>query len=95
MFGCLLVMTGLTIILFSNRIVFPGLERLLGIETIVGKDSVQYQPDGSYYFTNPTALMKWVLSVAILGFLICASGVWIIFRIRKKGKKANQSPTLQ
>jgi hypothetical protein len=36
--GGLLVLVGLLIIAFSQKIVFPGLERLVGIETIVGKD---------------------------------------------------------
>lgn len=55
--GLILMLAGLLIVAFSKQIVFPGLERLVGIETIVGKGNVVYQPDGSYYFTNPRRMM--------------------------------------
>jgi hypothetical protein len=90
--GSFLALLGLLVAVFSNRIVFPGLERLLGIETIVGKDSVQYQTDGSYYYTNPTAMMEWIASVALIGVLIFSLGVWLILRARKNGKLSNQDP---
>jgi hypothetical protein len=74
---------------FSNKIVFPGLERLVGIETIVGKENVVYQPDGSYYFTNPGAMMRWIFSVAAVGILIFSIGVWFLIRltVKKKSQK--------
>ena len=40
--GSGLMVAGLLIIAFSEQIVFPGLERLIGIETIVGKANVSY-----------------------------------------------------
>jgi hypothetical protein len=87
-FGYVCIVLGLLVVAFSNKIVFPGLERLVGIETIVGKENVVYQPDGSYLFTNPAAMAKWVLSVMIIGFLICAigiclSGIRIKFPVKK------------
>ena len=79
---------GLLVIAFSKQIVFPGLEHLIGIETIVGKGNVVYQPDGSYYFTNPRRRVEWVSSVAIAGILILSTGVWISgIRIRFPAKK--------
>ena len=58
MIACILIIAGVLIVIFSNKIVIPGLERLLGIETLVGKESVDYQPDGSYYYANPGAIME-------------------------------------
>lgn len=81
--GGLLVLVGLLVIAFSQKIVFPGLERLVGIERIVGKQNVVYQPDGTYYFTNPRAMIEWVSAVAICGFALCVAGIWISgFRIK-------------
>jgi hypothetical protein len=71
------MLIGLLVIAFSKQIVIPGLERLVGIETIVGKENVVYLPGGGYGFTNPRAMVEWILAVAIIGFLICASGFWI------------------
>jgi hypothetical protein len=76
-FGLVLMMTGLLVIAFSNKIVFPGLERVVGIETIVGKENVVYQPDGSYLFTNPGAMAMWVGSMAIIGLIIHIVGIWL------------------
>ena len=76
-------MIGVLVILFSRTIVFPGLEITLGIETIVGRENVSYQPDGSYYFTNPGAMQRWILSVAGIGLAIVALGV---FGIRQAGR---------
>ena len=80
--GWLLILAGVLVVAFSKLIVFPGLERLLGIETIVGHDNVVYQPDGSYYFTNPGAMIRWIISVAAVGILICSFGGWLLFRAR-------------
>ena len=74
-YGFMLI--GLVVIAFSKQIVFPGLERLIGIETIVGKENVLYQPDGSYSFTNPRAMLAWILSVAIIGVLLHLYGIWL------------------
>jgi hypothetical protein len=81
--GWFLIFVGLVVVVFSEKIVFPGLERLVGIETIVGKENVVYQPDGGYLFTNPGAMARWVFSVAAIGVLICLSGAWLLFRARK------------
>jgi hypothetical protein len=75
--GCILILIGLMVIAFSSQIVFPGLERLIGIETIVGKANVVYEADGSYLFTNPGAMVKWIASVAVIGMLISIVGVWL------------------
>jgi hypothetical protein len=79
-----LVLAGLLVVVFSNKIVFPGLERLLGIEAIVGRENVVYQPDGGYSFTNPGAMMRWILLVAAVGVLACASGIWLLLRTRSR-----------
>ena len=81
-----LIIFGILIIVFSNKIVFPGLERIVGIETIVGKENVVYQTDGGYLFTNPGTMAKWVLSVAAIGILTFATGVWLVIRSRKNPK---------
>jgi hypothetical protein len=81
--GWLLIVVGALVVIFSKWIVFPGLERLVGIETIVGRDNVFYTADGGYYFTNPGAMIHWILSVAGIGFLICLSGCWLLLRARR------------
>jgi hypothetical protein len=86
--GWTLISFGLLVVVFSNKIVFPGLERLLGIETIVGSGNVVYQDDGGYLFTNPGAMMRWILSVAAAGVVICASGIWLLFRAQKVSHNA-------
>jgi ascorbate-specific PTS system EIIC-type component UlaA len=91
--GLILMVVGLLVVAFSNKIVFPGLERLIGIEAIVGKENVVYQPDGSYYFTNPKAMLGWVASVAMLGLLIHAVGIWLSgIRIKFPAKKGKDIP---
>jgi hypothetical protein len=82
--GWLLVVSGISISVFSDKIVFPGLERLVGIETIVGAENVVYQADGSYLFTNPGAMARWVLSVAAIGILLVLSGALILIRSKRK-----------
>jgi hypothetical protein len=89
--GWFLILLGVLIAMFSERIVFPGLERLLGIETIVGKANVDYQPDGNYYFTNPGAMIRWELSVAGVGVLICLSGAWLLWRSRRGPRKISDA----
>ncbi len=92
-FGLLLILIGLLVIAFSNKIVFPGLERLVGIETIVGKDNVVYQPDGSNYFTNPWRMVEWVVSVVIVGIFIISFGIWISgIRIKFPARKGEDIP---
>jgi hypothetical protein len=85
--GWFLILLGVLVVIFRETIVFPGLERLVGIETIVGKANVAYQPDGSYYFTNPGAMIRWELAVAGVGVLICLSGVWLLWRSRRVARK--------
>jgi hypothetical protein len=82
--GWVFVLVGLIIMVFSHRIVFPGLERIVGIETIVGKENVVYQSDGSYLFTNPSAMLRWIFSVVVVGLIVSLIGVWILIRARRK-----------
>jgi hypothetical protein len=90
--GCLLILLGVVIAIFSEWIVFPGLERLVGIETIVGKTNVYYLPDGGYGFTNPAAMLSWIALVRAVGVLICTLGGWLLFRARKgRPKSFNES----
>ncbi len=81
--GWSLAIVGVLVAMFSRQIVFPGLERMLGIETIVGRDSVVYQPDGSYYFTNPGAMIRWISAVAGTGLVIAFLGAFVLFRARR------------
>jgi hypothetical protein len=85
--GWLLILIGVLVVVFSQWIVFPGLERLLGIETIVGRDNVVYLPDGGYGFTNPGAVMRWIVSVAAIGICICLSGGLLLFLARRATHK--------
>jgi len=87
-FGCVLVIIGLLVIASSKQIVFPGLERVVGIETIVGKDNVVYQSDGSYYFTNPAAMVHWIDSVKMIGLVVCSIGIWTLIRFKKSRKNS-------
>ena len=80
--GWLLILFGVLVFVFSEPIVFPGLERLVGIETIVGRTNVYYLPDGGYGYTNPTAMLRWIGSVRIVGGLICLAGGFLLFRAR-------------
>ena len=82
--GWLLIVSGVLTAVLSEKIVFPGLERLVGIETIVGSSNVQYQPDGSYYYTNPVAMVRWLSSVAAIGISIALVGVLVLIRSQKK-----------
>jgi len=87
--GWFLVLLGATVVVFREPIVFPGLERLVGIETIVGKENVVYPPEGGYGFTNPTAQMYWISSVGAIGVAICAVGIWLLIRANKDRKNPN------
>ena len=82
--GYFIIILGVVIFLFSKPIVFPGLERLIGIERIVGKHSVIYLEDGEYCYTNPGAMMRWIGMVALTGLLITTSGIIILVKQKKK-----------
>jgi hypothetical protein len=85
------MLAGLVVVGFSNKIVFPGLERLIGIETIVGKDNVVYQPDGSYLFTNPRRMVEWIGAVILLGVLMISFGIWLSgIRLKLPSKNGDQ-----
>jgi hypothetical protein len=75
--GLILILIGLLTVCFCDKIVYPGLSHLVGIENIVGKDNVVYRPDGSYYFTNPRRMVEWTLSVMVFGIFIIVIGIWI------------------
>lgn len=77
-FGWSLVVLGVCIVVLSQKIVFPGLEALLGIETLVGRENVIYEPDGSYIFTNPGAMVRWIASVAVIGVALACGGGWFL-----------------
>ncbi len=70
--------------IFSENIVFPGLERMVGIETIVGVQNVEYLPDGGYAYTNPGAMIRWILSVAAIGISLALTGVLILICSKKR-----------
>jgi len=78
--GIILMIVGGMIAVFSNKIVFPGLEVTLGIERIVGKANVIYLDGGGYIFTNPGAMAKWIVGVAVIGLVISGVGVRMCFK---------------
>lgn len=86
--GWFLTIVGVLVAVFSQQLVFPGLEYLLGIEAIVGRENVIYQPEGGYLFSNPGAMMRWISIVAATGLAVAFAGSWMIFRARRK----NRSP---
>jgi hypothetical protein len=81
--GWLAILAGVVVVVLRESIVFPGLERLLGIETIVGRENVVRLDDGGYAFTNPGAMIRWTLAVGAIGLMIGASGVVLLFRGRR------------
>ncbi len=84
--GWSLILCGALIAVFSERIVFPGLELLLGIETIVGKESVVHLESGGYAYTNPGAMVRWVSSVAVVGVALACIGIWVLVSGRRVGR---------
>jgi hypothetical protein len=88
--GWFLILLGATAVSLCRVIVFPGLERLVGIETIVGKENVVYLPDGGYVFTNPGAMFRWVSTVAVIGIIICFIGIRLVARASRDGKSQKQ-----
>lgn len=86
--GWIFIVLGAIIVACRQQIVFPGLERLLGIENIVGRDSVVYQPDGSYVFTNPAAMIRWITGVAATGSVIALFGAVLLFKARRRSNPA-------
>lgn len=86
--GILLIVFGALIVLLSKKIVFPGLEVLLGIETIVGKENVAYSSDGTYDFTNPGAMGRWIGCVVLVGLGITAFGAWLMRNARGHGSES-------
>jgi hypothetical protein len=81
--GWILNLLGVLILAFSSKIVFPGLERILGIETIVGKENVVHLSEGGYAYTNPAAIFCWIFLVAAIGAIIAMLGCWFLYRARK------------
>ena len=77
---------GAAIAFCSPVIVFPGLERLLGIETIVGSRNVVYNADGSYAFTGPGAMLLWIAGVAAVGVVLCVTGIRMLLTTRKSSR---------
>jgi len=78
-----LIVLGIGTVVISEKIVIPGLELLLGIETIVGQENVVYEPDGTYMYTNPGAMVCWVVLVAALGVKLACGGGLLLFRGRR------------
>ena len=83
-FGWTLVGVGLLVAVFHRGIVSPGLERVLGIETLVGRGNVEHLPDGGDVFTNPGAMVRWNVMVAGVGLAIAVSGLTVLIRSRGK-----------
>jgi hypothetical protein len=83
-FGWFLGVAGILVAGFSKQIVFPGLERLLGIEFIVGHESIVYFPNGGYAFTNPGAMVRWIGGVAGIGLVFAVTGVLVLIRAHRK-----------
>ena len=84
------LLVGSAVAVFSQKIVFPGLEVLIGIEAIVGADNVVYLEEGGYLYTNPGAMCRWISSVALVGVLMAAGGIVLLIK-SKKGTGANKT----
>lgn len=82
--GIALIALGIAIAIFSPKIVFPGLERLIGIEAIVGRQNVAYEPDGSYAYTNPGAMITWITAVSGVGVAIVILGIALLRKEKQK-----------
>jgi hypothetical protein len=91
--GWVFITLGVLIAACSEPIVFRGLEWLLGIETIVGRDSVVYQSDGGYFFTNPGAMVRWIASVAAVGVFLALIGASVLFRARHRDRNSDEGAT--
>ena len=78
------IFIGVFIIVFSKPIVFPILENTIGVERIVGKYNVIYSDGGEYYYTNPTAMMFWIIAIATIGLLIIILGIVILIKQKRK-----------
>lgn len=89
--GWVLIAVGLIITACSEQIVFPGLEQVSGIETIVGSDNVTHLPDGGYACTNPGAMARWIASVAVVGFLLALTGALLLFRAKPHQSSLDES----
>ena len=83
-----LIALGAAIIALSEKIVFPGLELLLGIETIVGKENVVYLEEGGYVFTNPGAMIQRITTAALVG-ISALGAVFVLLRMSRKRSCAN------
>ena len=82
--GITLIILGILTIVFSKQILFPYVANIVGIETIVGKVNVIYDnpsdPNSSYYFTNPTAMILWKASIALCGLILFCDGFAVVLR---------------
>jgi ferric-dicitrate binding protein FerR (iron transport regulator) len=83
--GWLAMVAGVLVVIFRESIVFPGFEWLIGSATIIGSENVVRLDDGSYAYTNPAAMIRWVLAVSGIGWMICAPGIFLLFRARSHG----------
>jgi hypothetical protein len=85
--GWLLVLIGVLVVVFSERIVIPAPKRLVVIETISGRQHVVYRPDGSHYQVSFNALCLWIFVVAVIGICICLSGGVLLYLARRSAHK--------
>lgn len=74
--GWLAIDAGVLVVIFGGSIVFSGLERLVGGETIAGRENGVRLDDGSHAYTNPAAMFRWVLAVSGVGWMGCAPGLF-------------------
>jgi hypothetical protein len=85
--GWLLVLIGVLVVVFSERIVIPPPKRLAVIQTIIGRQHVVYRPDGSYYPVSFGALCLWIFVVAVIGICICLLGGLLLYLARRSAPK--------
>lgn len=71
----ILIFIGATICIFSPKIVTPGLELTLGTERLVGEHNVSRDADGTYVYTNPGAIVKWIDCVCLIGIGVASIGI--------------------
>jgi hypothetical protein len=86
--GWTLVVVGTLITFNSQSIVVPGIASFVGIKNIVGAHNVQYLESGDYIYTNPTAILRWMCGVLLVGIAVALTGLALIRTTRKPKAQA-------
>ena len=88
-----LIIIGALIIFNSETIVFSWIESLIGIEAIVGNGNVVYLEDGGYVYTNPGAMIFWIVSVSLVRIILIVWGMVLYIKPFTPQKNINGTKT--